>query len=431
MLVSPLKPFLLALAMLAPPRVVEFVPPTGSVDVDPELAELRVTFDQDMSTRSFSWTGGGPSFPRTTGQPRWIDARTCALPVALVPGRAYALGINGGSFTGFRNRGGEPAAPAELWFRTAGGEPIPALAPAQNAEALEELRRAIDDDYSHRDLAGLDWDALVAEHRATLLAADNPYAFAIAARDMLAATGDAHVSVLAGGGARFGVPAPPVEANFDGRVVSALVPELGRRSRAVVTGRFEDGIRYVLVQTWSRDEAHELAVLDEVAEELAGAPGVIVDVRPNGGGDETIAQRFAGRFVDGPTPYAKHRFRADGAWSDETARVLEPVPPALTMPVCVLIGPACMSSNEAFVLMLRAAGATLVGAPTRGSTGNPKPHALSNGVTVLLPSWLATDLDGDAIEGAGIEPDVHAPPPAAGEDPALAAALRHLRGAGE
>jgi C-terminal processing protease CtpA/Prc len=65
-----------------------------------------------------------------------------------------------------------------------------------------------------------------------------------------------------------------------------------------------------------------------------------------------------------------------------------------------------MSSNEAFILMMRAAGATLVGEKTLGASGNPQPAELGNGVTVYLPSWRAYQVDGTPLEGVGITPDV-------------------------
>ena len=49
-------------------------PPNGARGVDPGLRELRVTFNVAMAA-SYSWCGGGPSFPKIPdGQrPRWID----------------------------------------------------------------------------------------------------------------------------------------------------------------------------------------------------------------------------------------------------------------------------------------------------------------------------------------------------------------------
>lgn len=73
----------------------------------------------------------------------------------------------------------------------------------------------------------------------------------------------------------------------------------------------------------------------------------------------------------------------------------------------MLTGPKVMSSNESFILMMKMfPNAKIVGMKTYGSSGNPIPHELSNGVTIYLPSWQAYSLDGKLIEGNGIEPDI-------------------------
>jgi C-terminal processing protease CtpA/Prc len=64
-----------------------------------------------------------------------------------------------------------------------------------------------------------------------------------------------------------------------------------------------------------------------------------------------------------------------------------------------------MSSNESFLLMMRAAGAKLLGGRSFGSSGNPLPHRLSNGVVVNLPSWREYQSNGTPLEGNGILPD--------------------------
>jgi carboxyl-terminal processing protease len=75
--------------------------------------------------------------------------------------------------------------------------------------------------------------------------------------------------------------------------------------------------------------------------------------------------------------------------------------------IYVLSGPSVMSSNESFILMMKQSPKTkVVGMKTYGSSGNPIPHELSNGVIVFLPSWQAYTLDGKLIEGNGIEPDI-------------------------
>ena len=129
----------------------------------------------------------------------------------------------------------------------------------------------------------------------------------------------------------------------------------------------------------------------------------------NGGGDENLASRFAGRFVDEPKVYSKNRIRRDGRWLGPFDRVVKPRADGDRYhgPVAVLIGPKVGSSCESFVLMMKQSERrTLVGDVTKGSSGNPRPHALGNGVTVVLSSWEDQLPDGTVLEGKGLTPDV-------------------------
>ena len=66
-----------------------------------------------------------------------------------------------------------------------------------------------------------------------------------------------------------------------------------------------------------------------------------------------------------------------------------------------------MSSAEAFLQMMKQAPhCTLMGEGSYGSSGNPQPVPLANGVSVLLPSWVTFTPDGIALEGKGVSPDV-------------------------
>jgi hypothetical protein len=103
------------------PRVIEAIPDDDQTGVDPNLSQIRVTFDQPMDTGGFSWVGGGPSFPQTRGKPRWINDRTCILPVQLEPNKDYWLSINSNRFQNFRSKAGIPAEPYPITFHTGSG----------------------------------------------------------------------------------------------------------------------------------------------------------------------------------------------------------------------------------------------------------------------------------------------------------------------
>lgn len=106
------------------PQIVRTVPKVGATGVRTSLKALRVTFDRDMS-KGMSWTGGPPHFPPTAAgqQARWIDERTCVLPVQLERGKFYRVGINSTSYQNFASADGEPARPSAIYFATQGAPP--------------------------------------------------------------------------------------------------------------------------------------------------------------------------------------------------------------------------------------------------------------------------------------------------------------------
>jgi predicted Ser/Thr protein kinase len=105
---------------LSPPVVIETVPESGAMEVDPALTELRVTFSKPMQDASWSWAiWNEENFPRMTAPPRYLpDERTCILPVQLDRGKTYAIWINSENHFGFRDAIGNPAVPYLLIFQT-------------------------------------------------------------------------------------------------------------------------------------------------------------------------------------------------------------------------------------------------------------------------------------------------------------------------
>lgn len=409
--------FAAATGLARPPKVIKMYPENGSVNVSPGPIKIRILFDQDMTLgKNYSLCGGGDSFPEIIGEPQWSGRRAFVFSANLKPNHDYTFGINSPSFKNFKSASGEPAEVLVVQFQTTGedGQPsqtTPAASKEDNQQAIAALRSAIDDHYSYKELKNLDWDALFRQYRERLAEAETPLAFAQTAGLLLAHAKDRHIWLSVGDQT---VPAyqNPVTANANFKLLPKLVPAFKKHNAYVCTGKFPDGIGYIYIDGWSHQHKEYYDALYIALNEFADAPGLIIDVRDNGGGAEPLAREFAGCFVDSPTVYAKHVIRdadAAGGFTPVGERQLLPnkTRPQYRGKVAVLTGPVVMSSCEAFVLMMKQVpGCVLVGEPTQGSSGNPQPYELGNGVTVFLPCWKSMLPDGTCFEGIGIRPDI-------------------------
>ncbi len=95
------------------------------------------------------------------------------------------------------------------------------------------------------------------------------------------------------------------------------------------------------------------------------APGLIIDVRQNGGGDTAVARPIMGRFIADQKPYARMRRRDGDHLSDPWTEVVDPRGPfTYTGPVVVLTTRWSASMAEGFPMGMRGIGrASIVGTP--------------------------------------------------------------------
>lgn len=423
-------------ARAEPPYVVATTPGMGEDAVDPATTQIRIEFSQEMSPLGHSICGGGPEFPELGGKPRWESARVLLLPVKLAPNHRYSMSFNCPAALNFRSIRGEALEITPLAFKTGdvGAKPL-ALSGEQVRSALDALERAIATGYAYRE----DHHADAVKIRETVAERlpESPTRAKLAREvaKALAPLGDLHIWLKCGE-FTLGTARSEARANFAAdRLKGALGVDPQRPNNAVWTATLPDGVRYVLIAGWNSSDATLLESAQTfIAETPKDCPGLIIDVRPNGGGDELAARTVAALLTDAPTVYARNE-NVDPAsprgFTQVFDRVLEPaaIRPPKPGKIAVLIGPVCMSSNESFIQMMKyGAGARLFGERTRGSSGNPKPQELTDGLTLMLPSWRDMEPDGRVVEGAGIEPDQEIPWAAKGPtDPVLAAALAWVR----
>lgn len=425
---------LTGIASAVPPKVIKATPDNGDTDVDPSLKEYRFEFDQDMSKAGWSLCGTGDE---VDAKPQWLTKRILVVSVKLQPDHEYTFSVNCPVGQNCRSVSGEPAEFYPISFTTAkaGSKPGKKLSKAVNAKAAIELQRLIDEEYSYRDLRKADWKKAFKQNHSKLLGTATPAEFARTAAKLLAPAEDVHLSLQVGK-LPFATFQRKYTLNYKFKLLEKIVPQWQKRSDCVYTGRFDDGLGYILITTWGPAKPDDLEAAYSALGEFADAKGIIIDVRPNSGGDETLARDFAGCFVAKSAVYSKNASRDKNSKSGfgkvYSRRVASNKKrPAYRGKVAVLMGEGCLSSCESFLLMMRyGAKAKLIGGHSYGSSGNPKAFKLPNEVFVFVPSWKDMLPDGTLLEGKGIEPDI-AVKPKKGDfkeaDPILDAALTYLR----
>ena len=196
--------------------------------------------------------------------------------------------------------------------------------------------------------------------------------------------------------------------------------------------RLDDGWGYIAVRTLSTGQV--VPAFDRLLDDLADAPGLILDLRNNGGGNSLWGDRMVARLLTEPVTYGRECFRAPHPlhfWSTGCHDLrVEPRGPAYAGPVAVLINTGVHSSAEWMTAALCTTGrARCFGRPTAGNTGNPVLFFVPDG-QVRFSTGRFYLPDGNLLNGRGIWPhetvawtieDVRT-----GHDPDLAAARAWL-----
>ena len=150
--------------------------------------------------------------------------------------------------------------------------------------------------------------------------------------------------------------------------------------------------------------------LNDVLTYFSFCRGLIIDIRNNGGGDLTMAERLASRFVQEKTlvAYIQHKTGpGHNDFSDLEPQYLDPSSNVRWhKKVCVLTNRSVYSAANHFAVMMKTLpGVTLVGDHTGGGSGMPMSSSLPNGWSVRYSACPMYDKNKQQTE-FGIEPDV-------------------------
>lgn len=170
-----------------------------------------------------------------------------------------------------------------------------------------------------------------------------------------------------------------------------------------------------------------------------GIPGLIIDMRQNGGGSGFLADQMAAYFFDEPLEISNsesYDVSQDRFYADPRGISRFYLPPEnlrFNGNVAVLVGPSCASACEFFTyaMTLQDRAAIVGHYPTAGLGGGQKAFIMPGGIVLQFSIARSIDPDGNIIiEGTGVAPTVKVPVNEetlfADGDPVLDAAVEYL-----
>ena len=147
-------------------------------------------------------------------------------------------------------------------------------------------------------------------------------------------------------------------------------------------------------------------------------PGVIIDMRTNGGGSGWLADQMAAYFFDKETVVGNSaRYnKGSGSFYMDPGDQMSMIPPRAELqfsgPVAVLVGPGCASACEFFSYNMTIDGrSAIVGQyPSDGAGGSVEQFLMPEGVNVQITIGREVDAQGNVhLEGKGVVPTVKVP----------------------
>ena len=281
--------------------------------------------------------------------------------------------------------------------------------PTGNFEALWKI---IDERYCFFDYKGeeygLDWNAVHAKYRARVNdRMSDDQLFEVMA-DMLAELRDGHVNLSrAADFARYWSWQEDYPANLSDSLLRRYLGTDYMIASGLQYRVLGDNIGYVRYESFS--DAIGEGNIDEVINRLMLCRGLIIDIRGNGGGMLTNAERLAARFTNEPVLVGYIRHKTGPGHSDFSSMEEQWINPSANLrwqkPVCVLTNRSVYSAANEFVkYMQRFPQVTIVGDRTGGGAGLPFSNSLPNGWAVRFSACPIYDADGQSTE-FGIAPD--------------------------
>ena len=182
----------------------------------------------------------------------------------------------------------------------------------------------------------------------------------------------------------------------------------------------DDGLGYAKVNSFFDNELLTVQLWEQMIQSLnkLGVPGLILDLRQNGGGSGFLSNQLAAYFFNDELVLRNSEYYDEelGKFFADPNTVQTFIPPDETLQypgrVAVIIGPNCASACEFFTYaMTKQNRAEIIGQyPTAGAGGSRVLFMMPGPEALLIPIGRPIDADGNIIvEGKGVAPTLRVP----------------------
>jgi hypothetical protein len=277
---------------------------------------------------------------------------------------------------------------------------------------MEALWKIIDEHYCFLDYKqqeyGLDWDAVHQKYKERVKGSLTKKQQFEVLCDMLGELRDGHVNLSAAHDiGRYWSWFEDYPTNFSDTLIRRYMGTDYQIASGISYKILDDNIGYIRYESFS-DPIGE-GNLNEALSHMILCRGLIIDIRSNGGGMLTNAEKLAARFCQEKTLVGYYQHKTGPGhqdFSDKEARYLEPSANVRwNKPAVVLTNRRVYSAaNEFAVYMKTLPNVRLVGDHTGGGAGMPFSSSLPCGWSVRFSAVPMYDAQGESAE-FGIEPD--------------------------
>jgi len=276
---------------------------------------------------------------------------------------------------------------------------------------FEALWKIIDDHYCFFDYKqqeyGLDWNAVYQKYKVRVNEQMTSEQLFEVLGDMLSELRDGHVNLSASYDyARYWSWQEDFPKNFSDSLERRYLGTDYKIAGGLRYRILDDNIGYIRYASFQSGFGD--GNLDDVLSYLALCRGLIIDIRNNGGGTLTYAERLASRFTNKQVLVGYMRHKTGTGHNDFSEMEPQYLEPSSRLrwhkPVCVLTNRSVFSSANEFTMYMKALpGVKLVGDRTGGGAGMPFSSSLPNGWNVRFSACPMYDAQQESTE-FGIEP---------------------------